>query len=320
MKRLAVAIAVLLCAVRMAWPETWAEKLGWQKGDRVLIIHSDDVGMCHSTNLGAIAALEKGVVSSISIMMPCPWVGEIADYLKTHPEVDAGLHLALTSEWDYYRWAPVAGKCAVPGLADAQGCLWDNVALVQQHASPDEIETEIRAQIDRAIAFGIKPTHLDSHMGTLFSSPAYFQRFLKVAVDKQIPLLMIDLSPEKIAEEAPTLAPLLKAAVKAVWDAGFPMLDDIITDTYDWPADQKKANYIKTLRELKPGLTEMIVHCAKRTEDFISITPAADRWIADGECMLDPEIKKVLEDEKIILTTWRELKARRDGVGSGRGK
>lgn len=320
MTRVCVAMVLLAMAAQAARAETWAERLGWKPGDRVLIIHSDDAGMSHATNLGATAALETGTVSSISIMMPCPWVGEIADYLKKHPEVDAGLHLAMTSEWEHYRWGPVAGKSVVPGLTDAQGCLWDNVELVQAHASPDEIEAEIRAQIDRALAFGIKPTHLDSHMGTLFSSPAYFERFFKVAVEKQIPLLMAELSPERIAEEAPTLAPLLKAAVKMVWDAGFPVLDDIITDTYDWPADQKKANYIKTLRGLKPGLTEMIVHCAKRSEEFMAITPAADRWIADGDCMLDPDIQKVIQEERIILTTWRELKARRDRAGSGAGQ
>jgi len=295
---------------------TWAERLGWGPEDRVLIIHSDDVGMSHSTNLGAIRALEEGVVSSISIMMPCPWVGEIADYLSKHPEVDAGLHLTLTSEWDHYRWGPVAGKSAVPGLADRWGCLWDNVPLVVEHATPDEIEAEIRAQIERALAFGIKPTHIDSHMGTLFATQEYFERYIKVGLETGIPILAVDLPPERLAEEAPLPADKVHEAAVKVWNAGFPVLDDIITGTYDWRPEEKKANYISTLRNLKPGLTEMIVHCAARTEEFMNITHAAERWIADGEVMIDPEIRKVIEEEGIILTNWREIKERREKFGT----
>ncbi len=312
------ALIMLLLVYRtdtVAQDKTWAERLGWGSQDRVLIIHSDDVGMSHSTNLGAIKALQEGVVSSISIMMPCPWVGEIADYLSEHPEVDAGLHLALTSEWSHYRWGPVAGKSAVPGLADEWGCLWDNVPLVVEHATPDEIETEIRAQIERAAAFGIRPTHIDSHMGTLFATEEYFERYVKVGIETGIPILAIDLPPEKLAQEAPLQADKVHEAVVKVWNAGFPVLDDIITGTYDWKAEDKKANYISTLRNLNPGLTEMIVHCAARTEEFMNVTHAAERWMADGEVMVDPEIRKVIEEEGIILTDWREIKERRDKYG-----
>jgi len=308
-------LSVLFVCVAPVPAETFAQRLGWGPNDRVLIIHSDDVGMCHETTLGAIDGLERGIVSSISMMMPCPWVGEIAAYVKAHPDVDAGLHLAMNSEWDYYRWGPVAGKCAVPGLADQWGCLWDNTELLVQHATPDEVEAEIRAQIDRAAAFGITPTHIDTHMGGLFASPEFAMRYIEVAVEKQIPMMMVNLSPEKLAEEAPTLAGQLQAVVQMVWDAGLPVLDDLITGTYDWPAEQKKANYVQTLRDLRPGLTEMIVHCAKRSDNFMTITHAAERWIADGDCMIDPDLKRVLQEEKIILTTWRELKARRAALG-----
>ncbi len=316
----ALAIALLSLAFSMtcaqaATTQTFAERLGWGPNDRVLLIHSDDVGMSHATNMGATDAVENGIVSSLSIMMPCPWVGEIAEYLKSHPEVDAGLHLALNSEWDYYRWGPVAGKWAVPSLADPFGCLWDNKDQVIQNATPDDVEREIRAQIDRAAAFGINPTHIDTHMGSLFATPAIAERYLKVAIEKQIPMMMINLSPEQIASEAPQLGEGLRAIVEMVWDSGLPVLDSLITDNYEWAPEERKAKYIEILRNLKPGLTEMIVHCAKPTEDFMKITNAAPRWVSDWQCMVDPEIKQVLEEEGIILTTWRELKARRDAVG-----
>src|SRR5437773_8743619 len=115
--------------------KTFAERLGWKPNDVVVILHVDDVGMSHSSNLGAIETLEKGVATSWSVMMPCPWVPEIAKYLAQHSEVDSGLHLTLTSEWSLYRWPPLAGKPKVPGLVDKEGCLWQSVAQVAAHAT-----------------------------------------------------------------------------------------------------------------------------------------------------------------------------------------
>src|SRR6185436_13081371 len=146
----------------------------------VVILHVDDVGMSHPSNRGAIRATEEGVATSFATMMPCPWVPEIARYLKAHPNADNGLHLTLTAEWQLYRWGPVAGKAAVPGLVDGEGCLWHSVQEVAAHASADEVERELRAQLDRAKTLGIPITHLDSHMGTLFARPDYFERFARV--------------------------------------------------------------------------------------------------------------------------------------------
>src|SRR5579864_5405631 len=102
---------------------TYAERLGWGKNDRVLILHMDDAGMSHDSNLGIERVLENGAARSLSVMMPCPWVPEIVHYIKTHPGTDAGLHLTLTSEWHEYRWGPLAGVSAVPGLVDSEGAM-----------------------------------------------------------------------------------------------------------------------------------------------------------------------------------------------------
>jgi len=140
---------------------TFAERLGWKANDVVVILHVDDVGMSHSSNLGAIEATEKGVARSFSIMMPCPWVSEISRYLKAHSAADSGLHLTLTSEWQIYRWGPLAGKSQVPGLVDIEGCLWHTVQEVATKAAPDEIEREIRAQLDRTVTQRIPIMILD---------------------------------------------------------------------------------------------------------------------------------------------------------------
>ncbi len=230
---------------------TYAERLGWPDGTKAVIVHVDDAGMSHNSNMGAIKAIEDGVATSLSIMMPCSWVPEYAAYLKAHPQVDAGVHLTLTSEWKNYRWGPVAGKPAVPGLVDADGYLWHNVSDVVAHATADEFETEIRAQIDKALSMGIAPTHLDSHMGTCFH-PAFIERYVKVGIEKKIPILMIGGHMQHIGNEAEALKPLVQSIARKVWDAGLPVIDDLVTrPTSAKDYEQRKAELKELLRERK---------------------------------------------------------------------
>src|SRR6476469_2577303 len=135
-----------LMAFTQTQDSTYAERLGFPKGAKVVILHVDDAGMSFDSNDGAVQALTNGVATSCSVMMPCPWVPQFVQFLKQHPQVDAGLHLTLTSEWRNYRWGPVAGKAAVPGLTDSTGSLWADVPDVVQHATPDEVARELEAQ------------------------------------------------------------------------------------------------------------------------------------------------------------------------------
>ncbi|MEN6427702.1 MAG: polysaccharide deacetylase family protein, partial [Phycisphaerales bacterium] len=189
-------------------PATYAERLGWPSGSRVVIFHVDDAGMSYDSNLGTTRAIEQGVATSTSIMMPCPWVPQFAAYVREHPQIDAGIHLTLTAEWKNYRWGPVAGQSAVAGLVDEHGYLWHDVEDVVGHATPDEFEVEIRAQLDKALAMGIQPTHLDSHMGTCFQ-PQFIERYVKVGIEKQVPILIFAGHLQHVGEEVGAFRPLL---------------------------------------------------------------------------------------------------------------
>lgn len=308
---------------------TYAEKLGYPKGKKVLIIHVDDVGMSYESNQGAIKAIREGVANSLSVMMPCGWVPGFVNYWKENKDIDAGLHLTLTSEWKDYRWGPLAGKPKVKGLVDTQGALWRSVPEVVKNATPDEVETEIRAQLDRARTMGFEPTHMDSHMGTLFASPEFLQRYLKVGMEEKIPVMFpgghntIVQKTEKVIGDQ---LEMTRAIGKQLWNAGLPVLDDLETSSYGWkgPANgdnsdkslQKysTANYINAIKNIQPGLTMMILHCTIQSDVFPHISDSHVTRRGDLLAMIDPELKKYIEKEGIILTTWREAMARRQKV------
>ena len=294
---------------------SFGERLGWKADQVVVILHVDDVGMSRSSNLGATEAVEKGVATSWAVMMPCPWVPDIARYLRDHPNVDSGLHLALTSEWVPYRWGPVAGKSQVPGLVDPEGCLWRSVAGVVAKASPDEIEREIRAQVDRAETLGMPITHLDSHMGTLFARPDYFERFAKVGIEKQIPVLAVGGHATYTQLENPEATGELKVWVPKIWNAGLPILDDLHTGSYGWKPAEKTDRLLALLRELKPGITEILFHASRPTEDFPVITGSSESRLADLKALTDPRVRQLIQERGIVLTTWKELHARRKNAG-----
>jgi chitin disaccharide deacetylase len=327
-KILSTALIASTCFFVHAQQPTYAEKLGFPKGAKVLILHVDDVGMSYESNAGAFKAVEEGVASSMSVMMPCAWVPGFVHYLKNHPNIDAGLHLTLTSEWNDYRWGPLAGKPAVPNLVDSEGALWHSVQETAQHATPDEIEKEIRSQLDRARAMGFEPTHFDSHMGTLFARPDYLERYFKVGIEQNIPVMFPSGHNTMIMKTgAAGLTPEKAQAIgKMLWDAGLPVLDDLHNDSYGWLMDTtikpsekalqqfKTKKYIESFKNLQPGITMVIMHCSAPTEVFKFITDSGDIRRGDLLAMIDPVLKKYIKDNGIILTTWRELKERRDRV------
>jgi predicted glycoside hydrolase/deacetylase ChbG (UPF0249 family) len=309
----ALLIWAFICMIgnTLASDVTFAERLGWKANDVVVILHVDDVGMSHSSNRGAIESIENGVASSFSIMMPCPWVPEIARYLKAHPDVDAGLHLTLTSEWQLYRWGPISGKAQAPGLVDDEGCLWRSVEQVAAKATPDEIEREIRAQIDRAETLGIPITHLDSHMGTLFARPDYFERFAKVGMEKRIPVLCVGGHMTYVSQENKEAATQLRPWVKKIWNAGLPVLDDLLTGFTSFKPEEKPGKLMTLLAELKPGVTEVLFHASLPTEEFPLITGSSEARRADLKALTNPRVKQLIQERGIFLTTWKELKERR---------
>lgn len=312
------------CASAQTGP-TFAERLGWKATDRVLILHMDDAGMSYDSDLGIEKVLEHGAARSLSVMMPCPWVPQIVRYLKAHPGTDAGLHLTLTSEWREYRWGPLTGTSS-PGLIDPEGAMWHDVGDVVRHATPDEVDREIRAQLDRAEKMGFHPTHLDSHMGTLFANQEFLEKYLRLGMEKKIPVMFPgghDTYIQQDTQATPERLAQFRKMGEDLWNAGLPVLDDLHNTSYGWkpPAGMAKDDtrlqhwrtqrYSETLRELKPGLTMVIMHCTSPTGVFPYISDSGELRKADMLAMLDPGFQAFLKQNGFVVTTWAEAMERR---------
>lgn len=298
---------LLVTSSALLWAQSTAERLGYGPQDRVLMVHADDLGMSHTVNAASMEALKQGLVTSASVMVPCPWFLEIANFAKAHPEFDMGLHLTLTSEWRKYRWGPVASRDKVPGLIDPEGYLWRDVRSVAQHATAAEVEIELRAQIDKALATGWKPTHLDTHMGTLYARVDYWEVYAKLGREYKLPVMLMRPTPEFVAESTKDGYPITPAMLEKKDRDGYVLLDHLVTGVPGRTIAERRASFQKLLRELKPGVTMLIVHLGINDEELKNITNNWEARWSDYRNFTDPEMRDLMKQLGIKQTTWREM-------------
>lgn len=307
MKKLQILISiVIVLAAKLSFSQTLAEKLGYSKTDKILIIHGDDVGVSHSQNKATFEAMKKGLVTSTSMMVPSGWSAEVGELAKEIPNADIGIHITLTNEWLNFKWGPVAGRTTVPGLVNEKGHMYPDCEQVAANASPEEVEKEIRAQIKAANQMGIQPSHLDSHMGCIFyGRPEYLSVYLKIAQEFKIPAMVNTQMIDGLIKPNTSL-------FEGIDINNLPVLDQIITaDPKDYQSGME-VFYTNTLHNLQLGVHIILIHLAFDDEEMNAVTAGHDSYHApwrqaDYDFFTSEKAKALIEKENIKLIRWRDI-------------
>ncbi|MAZ28514.1 MAG: hypothetical protein CL868_15740 [Cytophagaceae bacterium] len=283
--------------------ESIAEQLGYPKDSKLLIVHADDLGVSHSENVASFDALEHGSVTSASIMVPTPWFTEVVKYAKTNnSNLDFGLHLTITSEWENYKWGPVSSKDSVTGLLNKNGYFYSAVDSVVQNASAKEVEIEINNQIKTAYKAGIDVTHLDAHMGGVMNTPAYLEAYIKAGRANNVPVLLTKQIPF-LNEVLDKMQPSKKdVVVENLYSAGPTDFDNGMADFYT-----------DLMGKIAPGLSCLIIHVAQDNDEMQAVTVDHPYWgsawrQADYDFFTSEKCKTLLEENNIKLITWKEVR------------
>ena len=269
---------------------TVAERLGHPADAKLLIVTCDDLGSSHAANVGVYEALRDGLASSASLMVPGPWAREAAARYRGE---DVGVHLTLNAEWEVYRWGPITHA---PSLLDGDGGFPRTVEDMWDHADPDEVRRELRAQVERAILWGFDVSHLDSHLDALQRRPEFFDIYLELAVEFGLPLRL----PSAVDES----------------DIGFPLRRLAAEEGVLFP-DHFVAGAGKGVRrvlerilfDLGPGVTEVNARPAVDQAELRAITPAWASHVDDHDALVhDHSVRALAERAGVRLVGYRELR------------
>lgn len=290
------------------------KKLGYSDTDRLVIIHTDDIGMCHASVQAFKDLWQFGTITSGAVMVPCPWFPAVAKMCREHPDMDMGVHVTLNSEWEAYRWRPLSTLDPASGLLDDHGYFHQWQPQVYENARPEAVEAEVNAQIERAIAAGIDVTHVDSHMGTIMS-PLFIQSYIQAASIRFLPNMLPRTDAKGIeimgigADEMQVYEPIMQQLL----DLGVPMLEGFISMPLMEPKGQLETAK-EHLGSLPQGITHFILHPSIDTAELRSIAPDWESRVENYKTFMSDELKKFIESEDITLIGYRQI---RDAIRRG---
>ena len=289
-------------------PNPLLKKLGYSNTDRLVIIHVDDVGMCHASLQGFIDLWKYGTISSGAVMVPCPWFMAVAEWARQNPGVDLGVHGTVNSEWDGYRWCPLSTREQATGLIDAEGYFHKREPAVWDNADPEAVRIEVDSQVERALAAGIDVTHNDTHMGTI-TNPRFIAGYLQTLTHFQTPGMLprLDVQGFMALEFSEEEATMFAGMIQQLEEQGFPMIDAIDYLSLEDPANQVEIAKQK-LGNLPVGITHFLMHPAIDTAELRAITPDWECRVANYNAFMSKEIKDFIQNEGIQVIGYRPIR------------
>lgn len=289
-------------------PNPVLKKMGFSNTDKVVILHTDDIGMCQASLSAFIDLWESGGISSGAIMLPCPWAKPAAEYCRTYPAVDMGVHATLNAEWDLYRWSAISTRDLASGLVDKDGFLWQTSRDTQKHALPEAVAGELQLQVRKALDWGVDVSHIDSHMGTILH-PKFLQAYLQAGRQFHVPVMLPRGDASMFAHmgvDAET-ASGYAALISSLEDQGLPLVDGVAMLPLDQPTGQLDITR-KMLSDLPAGVTHFLLHPSIDTPELRLIAPDWPSRVANYRTFMLPEIRKFIKDQGIQVIGYRHLR------------
>jgi chitin disaccharide deacetylase len=283
---------------------------------KYLMINADDFGMCHAMNEATIGLLEDNLITSATLMAPCPWFVEAAQYASSHPEKCIGVHLTLTSEWQPYRWGPVA-RTSLPSLVDKDGYFPMTGLEVETNANEVEVEIELRAQLEQFKHYGITASHIDNHMGTLYGwagvqsfLPLAFKLCAELGLPFRFPRGVVD--NDDITDNLPaSVLDKLPEAVALADTLGVPLADYMMAppfvtlpgETYE----HFRESICQRLEALGEGIFELILHPSFDSPEIRAMNPHWERRVWEEKLCRDELFRETIKRSGFQMITWRDV-------------
>lgn len=289
-------------------PNPFLKKLGYSDTDRLVIIHTDDIGMCHASVQAFRDLWAFGTISAAAVMVPCPWFPSVAQMCRENPEIDMGVHATLNAEWESYRWGPVSTRETGSGLLDEAGYFHQWHQAVYDNARPEAVAAEVNAQIERALAAGIDVTHVDSHMGTIMS-PLFIQSYVEAAAGRLLPSLLLrtDAKGLEMMETSAEERMAHASVMQQLEHMGLPMMNGLLSMPLDRPAGQMEIAK-DLLGNLPEGITHFILHPSVDTAELRAIAPDWESRVENYNTFMSDELKIFLEREEIKVIGYRAIR------------
>lgn len=299
-----------------------AERLGYSRDSRLLIINADDFGVCHATNEGIFQLLEEGTADSATVMMPCGWAREAVRWSAARPHLNVGVHFTLTSEREPYKWGPVKRDGNVASLVTEELVFPADIGTVERESDPAHVHAELVAQIEMAKAMGLDPSHIDNHMGSVYGLETgrhFLREVFAACVTYGLPFRIPRHVPEEWsasphAEQLKEMAQQLAAYADML---GIVILDHLVGLPYrNEPGDtyeQFKEDMIQLLTGLQPGVNELVFHPSLVTDELKAMNPHWERRGWEMEIFREPDVLQAMEKAGIRRIKWSDLRALQRG-------
>jgi predicted glycoside hydrolase/deacetylase ChbG (UPF0249 family) len=290
-------------------PNPVLNKLGYSNKDRLIIMHTDDIGMCHASIQAFTLLSDHGLIFSGATMVPCSWFPNVAALCRQNPDADMGVHLTLTSEWDNYRWSPISTSSSTSGIVDEEGYFYRSTEEAQTHGDPEAVQVELQAQINRAIRAGIQVTHIDTHMNTV-AHPKFVNSYIQLAKKYKIPFLFPrqdEAGFRKLGLDAET-AQLASKLVTSLEEIGIPLVDQATGLDLDKP-NERLEQAKQAISNLDPGITHFIIHPSIETPELKAITPDWQSRVADYHTFMDEKLIQHIKHAGVQVIGYKTLKS-----------